>query len=266
MLDDPCAGLDPDRREQLKQVCDALAARGVSLLLSVRHEDEIPSCVTDVMTIEKGRMSCRSRASDFTSDAPAAKAAPARSVLPSATVAEIAHPPVYRGKVPPAVVELKDIRIAFGRRKLFDGFSWTVRQGERWILRGENGSGKTTLMALVTGDSPLAYAADVRVFGIPREVGVQLSEIRRRIGMVSPEMQAYLGKGPEELIEEAVAGDPELLILDEPFMNLDEREAKRASRRIGAYLKAHPQTTAILICHRNDEAPRCFAREMELHG
>ena len=84
--------------------------------------------------------------------------------------------------------------------------------------------------------------------------------------MVSPEMQAYLGKGPEELIEEAVAGDPELLILDEPFMNLDEREAKRASRRIGAYLKAHPQTTAILICHRNDEAPRCFDREMELHG
>ena len=46
----------------------------------------------------------------------------------------------------------------------------------------------------------------------------------------------------------------------------DEREAKRASRRIGAYLKAHPQTTAILICHRNDEAPRCFDREMELHG
>ena len=79
-------------------------------------------------------------------------------------------------------------------------------------------------------------------------------------------MQGRVGKGTEELSEEAVAGDPELLILDEPFMNLDEREAKRASRRIGAYRTAHPQTTAIRSCHRNDEAPRCFDREMELHG
>ena len=39
--------------------------------------------------------------------------------------------------------------------------------------------------ALVTGDSPLAYAADVRVFGMPREVGVQLSEIRRRSSSIT---------------------------------------------------------------------------------
>ena len=253
VLDDPAAGMDVKQREKLKDVVTALAARGMSVVMACRHADELPEGVVKGLEVDR-RGAVREAAAKPCATKTDGKSAARKRSVPKTDATR------------PPVVEIRHLDLAYGGRTLFRDFSWTVRQGERWILRGENGSGKTTLMALVTGDSPLAYAADVRVFGIPREVGVQLSEIRRRIGMVSPEMQAYLGKGPEELIEEAVAGDPELLILDEPFMNLDEREAKRASRRIGAYLKAHPQTTAILICHRNDEAPRCFGREMELHG
>ena len=253
VLDDPAAGMDVKQRENLKDVVTALAARGMSVIMACRHADELPEGVAKGLEVDR-RGAVREAAAKPCATKTDGKSAARKRSVPKTDATR------------PPVVEIRHLDLAYGGRTLFRDFSWTVRQGERWILRGENGSGKTTLMALVTGDSPLAYAADVRVFGIPREVGVQLSEIRRRIGMVSPEMQAYLGKGPEELIEEAVAGDPELLILDEPFMNLDEREAKRASRRIGAYLKAHPQTTAILICHRNDEAPRCFDREMELHG
>ena len=253
VLDDPAAGMDVKQREKLKDVVTALAARGMSVVMACRHADELPEGVVKGLEVDR-RGAVREAAAKPCATKTDGKSAARKRSVPKTDATR------------PPVVEIRHLDLAYGGRTLFRDFSWTVRQGERWILRGENGSGKTTLMALVTGDSPLAYAADVRVFGIPREVGVQLSEIRRRIGMVSPEMQAYLGKGPKELIEEAVAGDPELLILDEPFMNLDEREAKRASRRIGAYLKAHPQTTAILICHRNDEAPRCFGREMELHG
>lgn len=255
VLDDPAAGMDVKQRGKLKDVVTALAARGMSVIMACRHADELPEGVAKHLAVDR-RGTVREAAVKASVPKPAGKgAAPAKRR--SVPKTDATRPPV---------VEISHLDLAYGGRTLFNDFSWTVRRGERWILRGENGSGKTTLMALVTGDSPLAYAADVKVFGIPREVGVQLSEIRRRIGMASPEMQAYLGKGPEELIEEALAGDPELLILDEPFMNLDEREVKRASRRLGAYLKAHPQTTAILICHRNDEAPRCFDREMELHG
>ena len=253
VLDDPAAGMDVKQRAKLKDVVTALAARGMSVIMACRHADELPEGVAKGLEVDR-RGAVREVAAKPCATKTDGKAAARKRSVPKTDATR------------PPVVEIRHLDLAYGGRTLFRDFSWTVRQGERWILRGENGSGKTTLMALVTGDSPLAYAADVRVFGMPREVGVQLSAIRRRIGMVSPEMQAYLGKGPEELIEEAVAGDPELLILDEPFMNLDEREAKRASRRIGAYLKAHPQTTAILICHRNDEAPRCFDREMELHG
>ena len=79
-------------------------------------------------------------------------------------------------------------------------------------------------------------------------------------------MQAYLWKSAEELLDDALSGKPELLLLDEPFMNLDEKVARRAARRIGAYLKAHKEVTAIMICHRTDEAPSCFNRELDLNG
>ena len=49
-------------------------------------------------------------------------------------------------------------------------------------------------------------------------------------------------------------------------MNLDEKVARRASRRIGSYLKAHKDVTAIMICHRTDEAPKCFNLELDLNG
>ncbi len=132
------------------------------------------------------------------------------------------------------------------------------------MLNGPNGSGKTTLFALITGDSPLAYAADIKVFGVPRTPGTELAKIRRRIGMVSPEQQAYLGLSPDSLLDAALQGKHAILLLDEPFMNLDAQSARRAARRIDRHLRRHPEVTAILICHRPDEAPRSFDRTLSL--
>lgn len=157
-----------------------------------------------------------------------------------------------------AVVELKNITIRFPGRTLFRDFSWTIREGERWVLRGANGAGKTTLMALITGDSPLAYGLDVTVFGEKRDIGCKLEALRRKIAMVSPEMQAYLGMGAEELLERALEREPKLLILDEPCMNLDLTAAKRLCRRVAAYLKERPKTTAICIAHRPEHVPFGF--------
>jgi len=236
VLDDPCAGLDPERRDELKRLLDTLAAQGTSLLLSVRHEDEVPSCVTEVRYLGRSRLS-----------------APVVSVVQAAP--SLSESPV---------VELRDIRISFGRRKLFDGFSWTVRRGEHWVLQGPNGSGKTTLLALITGDSPLAYANDVTVFGVRRAPGTELAKVRRRIGMVSPEQQAYLGLGADELLEMALRKNPDLLLLDEPCLNLDAAAARRLRSRVARYLSSHPDCTAICVAHRPDDIPPGFGMSISL--
>ena len=254
ILDDPAAGLDAVRRAKLKDAVAALAKRGVAIVFAYRHADEAPESSARWLTLSRGgRLSPSRPPSVKTPKAcdSAPRPAKRRDDPPSSPCA-------------PAVVEIRDLNLAFGKRVLFRDFSWTVRRGERWVLRGENGSGKTTLMALVTGDSPLAYASDIRVFGQRREVGMDLGRVRRRMGLISPEMQAYLGKGAEELVADALSRKPELLILDEPFLNMDVRTARRASRRISAYLRGNPRATAILICHRSDEAPRLFNHAMDL--
>ena len=243
VLDDPCAGLDPVRREQLKSLLDELAAQGMALLVAVRHEDEIPTCVTKVVRVGRKYRECR-KCMD--------------GLAPSSVVLKVSAVPT----VP--VVELKSIRIAFGRRKLFDGLSWTVRRGERWVLCGPNGSGKTTLLSLITGDNPLAYANDVTVFGVRRGPGAELAKVRRRIGMVSPEQQAYLGLGADELLEAALRKRPDLLLLDEPCLNLDAAAARRLRARVARYLASHPDCTAICVAHRPDDVPPGFSRRIDL--
>ncbi len=241
VLDDPCAGLDPARREQFKAICNALAARGVSLLLSVRHADEIPSCITHTL------------------DLPAS-----RTKRPAPRTKHQAPSTKHQAPSTQLVVSLNDLHIAFGKRILFDGFSWQIRKGERWVLRGENGSGKTTLLALITGDSPLAYANDVSVFGHRRGAGVALAQLRRRIGMVSPELQAYTGQGAEELLDAALRRTPDLLLLDEPCLNLDEQAADHLRARVAAWLAAHPACTAICVAHRPDDVPPGFTHMLDL--
>lgn len=257
VLDDPAAGLDPAQREKLKAVIDALAGRGISILMTYRHEDELPDCITHFAEIRNLGFSSQGRRQKK----PVGGGGKSTAALSSHT-----HRGTFdtgnRRREP--VVELRDICISYGKRKLFEGFNWTVRRGERWVLKGPNGTGKTTIFSLVSGDNPLAYANDVTLFGVKRDIGSTLLDLRERIGAVSPEHQAYLGKGPQELIEEALSGNPELLLLDEPCMNLDAENARKLTRKIASWLKKHPKVTAICIAHRPEDVPPGFPLVVDL--
>jgi ATPase subunit of ABC transporter with duplicated ATPase domains len=60
-------------------------------------------------------------------------------------------------RVPPRsgdqVVVIEDLYKSYGSRVLYEGFSLTVRRGERWAVMGRNGAGKTTLLKMIAGAS-----------------------------------------------------------------------------------------------------------------
>jgi len=58
-------------------------------------------------------------------------------------------------RVPPRsgddVVKLEAIAKAYGKHKVHDGLTLTVRRKERWAVMGENGAGKSTLLKMIAG-------------------------------------------------------------------------------------------------------------------
>lgn len=55
-----------------------------------------------------------------------------------------------------SILELKDVRKAFGALNVIQGVNLTVRQGERHAVIGPNGAGKSTLFGLISGSLPVS--------------------------------------------------------------------------------------------------------------
>lgn len=91
------------------------------------------------------------------------------------------------------VLDLQDVSIRRGTTTILNRLSWTVREGERWVVLGRNGAGKTTLLQVASGRMhPSQGTADLLGERMGR---VDVFELRPRIGLSSASLADRIPPG-----------------------------------------------------------------------
>lgn len=186
IIDNPFIGLDATTRDQLKMLLAAYAARTSTLMVLVLSKtDDIPDFITHVVEVKDRTVAPKVSREEYLAHLQAVTT-PALANDKRLSILQLpARTDDYMAE---EVVAMRQVTIRYGERTILKDLSWTVRNEERWALRGENGAGKTTLLSLICADNPQSYACDIALFGRQRGSGESIWDIKRHIGYVSPEM------------------------------------------------------------------------------
>ncbi|KAH9935118.1 P-loop containing nucleoside triphosphate hydrolase protein [Epithele typhae] len=198
LLDEPLTGLDAKSREILLTLLQELNTRPDTpqVILGLREKDPLPEWTTHVALIDAdGKVQSGPKQDVFPSAShPSTQPAPTSS--PSRPLQRTLGEPL---------VDIKDVSIAYGPRRVLSSVRWTVHANSRWHLVGDNGAGKTTLLALLTGEHPQSYALSPVLVLLGRERAAWATpHLHRRIGRVSPELAAAFPRGAGLTVWDAV--------------------------------------------------------------
>jgi iron complex transport system ATP-binding protein len=129
------------------------------------------------------------------------------------------------------VLELVDVSVVRDGRALVDDVSWSIKEGERWVILGPNGAGKTTLLNVA---SSYLYPSS----GTARILGEQLGkvdvfELRPRIGIAGVAMAEKLPKRQTVLQTVLTAAYGMTATWNEDYEDVDEERALAFLDRLG---------------------------------
>lgn len=177
------------------------------------------------------------------------------------------------------MLKLDNITIKYGKNIVIDRLTHTFEDGVTTVILGESGVGKTTLLNIAAGllrptegEVTNTYERISYIFQEPRlfpwmtalenVATVSDSETAQRMLLLMG-LEDSLDKYPAELsggmkqrvsIARALAYDPDIIFLDEPFKGLDAERRQNVSDVVFDHLRGK---TAIMVTH--DEADLRYA-------
>lgn len=84
-----------------------------------------------------------------------------------------------------ALIKIRQLKVAFGERKILDDFNLDIRKGETLAVIGPSGAGKSTIIKLLTGLLK-ANSGQIEIMGqkVNAYSESQWDELRKRMGVV----------------------------------------------------------------------------------
>ena len=87
-----------------------------------------------------------------------------------------------------SVLHLDDVSLHRGSHQILSHVSWSVDEGQHWVLLGSNGAGKTTIARIASARLfPSSGTVDILSERLGR---VDVSELHPRIGLLSSALAA----------------------------------------------------------------------------
>lgn len=179
------------------------------------------------------------------------------------------------------MLKIEQLSVSFGQKKVLEDLTYTFSDRQVSALVGESGIGKTTLLHVLGGLIPptsgkihssyqrLAFVfQEARLFPWMTALENVATVCQNRktaeevLGAFLPDSDAWT-KYPHELsggmkqrvsIARALAYEPDLLFLDEPFKGLDTQTRKIVSEEAFSRLEG---TTVLMITHDAEDLAYC---------
>jgi NitT/TauT family transport system ATP-binding protein len=178
-------------------------------------------------------------------------------------------------------LRVRNVKKSYGRLKVIDGVSFDVEEGDFVCLIGESGCGKTTLLKMIAGiedadegeivftksrigfvfqdDRLLPWRTALKnvMFGL-EVMDMELEKAKKALELVG--LGGFENYYPKQLsggmrqrvgIARALAIEPDLLLMDEPFASLDAQTRERMQEEL---LKIISRKTVVFVTHSIDEA------------
>lgn len=186
MLQSPYDGLDEAGCRELDKALASLRQHAVEVLVTVTNRCDIPAWCSHLAILRHGRIVFQGRRDDVIREL-------ATIPLPEKGLfhADILQLTAHGSAADPErreLVALRDGFARFGEKILFEHLDLIINAGCHTLITGPNGCGKSTLLHIITGDNPKCYANDLRIFGVRRGSGESIWELKRHMGIVSPEI------------------------------------------------------------------------------
>lgn len=185
ILDSPYDGLDPHSCRELDRIFHQLDRTHLRLLVLVRNVEDIPPWCSHLAVFKNSVLTEQGSRKDILPVA-AKMALAATRIFQDSPISDdggLASQPL-----PGELVRLSDGFARYGEKNVFSGLNLSIAKGQHTLVTGPNGCGKSTLLHIITGDNPKCYANDLTIFGKRRGTGESIWELKKHMGIVSPEI------------------------------------------------------------------------------